>query len=96
MTAANCWAEISLSDFRGLATLNISTYLPTYLGLMGVMLFVFSSFEALSNFRRSASGAQLISLSFFLCLALMCFLVRCSFPMVDVFVFAAPLFDVSN
>ena len=23
--------EISLSDFRGLATLNINTYLPTYL-----------------------------------------------------------------
>ena len=25
--------EISLSDFRGLATLNINTYLPTYLGI---------------------------------------------------------------
>ena len=31
--------EISLSDFRGLATLNINTYLPTYTGNVVLTLF---------------------------------------------------------
>ena len=30
--------EISLSDFRGLATLNINTYLPTYLPTSGSLI----------------------------------------------------------
>ena len=32
--------EISLSDFRGLATLNINTYLPTYLPTYQILSFL--------------------------------------------------------